>query len=62
MKRWTVAVLALSLGIASGCRLDPPPPLPAFDCAAIDRAPERFPEECADAGEPDAGTSDTDAG
>ncbi len=63
------AALAL-VGSAPGCGLDRPPDPPPFDCATIDRAAERFPDECGepvdagpdedtgaeqDAGEPDAG-------
>jgi hypothetical protein len=44
----------LALG---GCAVQPPPDPRALDCATLDRAAERFPEEC---GEPasDAGVGD----
>jgi hypothetical protein len=47
-------VLLLSIAL-TGCWIEAPPPTPPFDCAAIDRAAERFPDECGDAGvDPDA--------
>lgn len=45
---------------AVGCGLERPNDPPPFDCERIDRAEERFPEECGPA--PDASTSDPDAG
>jgi hypothetical protein len=46
--------------VACGCGLPRPSDPAPFDCSAIDRAAERFPEECGeDAGEVDAGTEDT---
>jgi hypothetical protein len=41
----------------SGCGLSRPPDPPPFDCSAIDRAAERFPERC---GPSDAGVGDAD--
>jgi hypothetical protein len=58
MPWFCAALLGAALGLASGCRIEPPPPLPPFDCATIDRAPERFPEECGDAGANDGGAPD----
>jgi hypothetical protein len=53
-----VVVIGL-LAFAQACGLERPPDPPPFDCAQIDRAAERFPDEC---GEPmDAGPDD-DAG
>jgi hypothetical protein len=40
----------LSLPLLAGCPVPPPPDPPGLDCAEIDRAEERFPEECSDAG------------
>lgn len=57
-------LLIASLGALAleACGLERPPDPPPLDCAAIDRAAERFPDECADAGpDPDAGT-EADAG
>ena len=50
----------LWLSVIAGCALPPPPAPRAIDCDQIDRAEERFPEEC---GEPDAdaGGADLDA-
>lgn len=45
------AGLALWWCPAAGCPATPPPDPPGLDCGAIDRPEERFPEECADAGE-----------
>ena len=48
--RLRLGLLTLSLMSAPGCwpaESEAPPP---FDCDAIDRAEERFPEECGDAG------------
>jgi hypothetical protein len=54
-----VAVVIATLAVMHGCGLERPPDPPPFDCAAIDRAEERFPDEC---GEPvDAGPEE-DAG
>jgi hypothetical protein len=50
--------LALWLCAGAGCPATPPPDPPGLDCGAIDRPEERFPEECADAGE---GEEETDA-
>lgn len=45
-----------AVSTSAGCFLEPSPRPPAFDCATIDRADERFPEQCGDAGtSPDAG-------
>ena len=57
-----VALFALAV---QGCGLERPPDPPGLDCDAIDRAEERFPDECGDpvdAGEDeDAGASEDDA-
>jgi hypothetical protein len=45
------AGLLLWLCAGAGCPATPPPDPPGLDCDAIDRPEERFPEECADAGE-----------
>ncbi|HEX6245593.1 MAG TPA: hypothetical protein VFZ61_31935 [Polyangiales bacterium] len=39
---------ALACCAASGCALPPPPAPRDIDCEQIDRAEERFPEECGD--------------
>lgn len=44
--------------LASACGLERPPDPPPFDCDRIDRAAERFPDEC---GDPDAGAEHPDA-
>ncbi len=44
------ATVAMCLG---ACALDPPPEPKGVDCEA-DRAPERYPETCDDAGEESA--------
>lgn len=56
-------LIALALAVlASGCPLEAPPPLAPFDCGAVDRATERFPVECGDAGaDLDASAADIDA-
>ena len=47
--------LALACCALLGCPLSPPPdPLP-IDCDQIDRAAERFPEECGEPEDADAG-------
>lgn len=52
------ACLAL-LVVTGGCWPPESTPPAAFDCRTIDRAEERFPEECSDAGVPaDADTAD----
>jgi hypothetical protein len=56
-----VAVLTLALGVTSGCGLDPPPPVIPIDCEQVDRAMERFPDECADAASDDDAATDVDA-
>lgn len=60
------AALVLVTVALGGCWLSEPSAPPAFDCATIDRATERFPDECGDAGAPtDAATfpdAATDAG
>jgi hypothetical protein len=48
------ATLACAL-LLVGCPLPPPPAAQPIDCEAIDRAEERFPEEC---GDPDAAPED----
>lgn len=54
-----ISILAVA---ASGCGLPRPEDPAPFDCMAIDRAAERFPEECGEAtDEVDAGTEDTGA-
>jgi hypothetical protein len=53
-------VALVTLIAAQGCGLERPPDPPPFDCATIDRAEERFPDEC---GEPvDADDSAEDGG
>jgi hypothetical protein len=52
--RIAVVVVALACG---GCGLERPPDPPPFDCATIDRAAERFPDECG----PDTGVPPEDA-
>gem|GEM_PF-3352068 len=49
--------IAATLVLVAGCGLERPPDPPPLDCATIDRAAERFPDECAepaDAGPEDA--------
>lgn len=58
--RSALVVAAVALGL-SACGLAPPAEPPPFDCAQIDRAEERFPDECADAG-PDLDAGDGDDG
>lgn len=53
------ALSALALAIA-GCAVKPPPDPRALDCEALDRAAERFPEECAES-DSDAGGANDDA-
>ena len=54
-----LGLVVLTLTLLPGCwpaESEPPPP---FDCDEIDRAEERFPEECGDAGvSDDADVSD----
>jgi len=45
--------------VEAGCGLQRPADPAPFDCAAIDRAAERFPEECGEA-EADAGIEAAD--
>ena len=52
------ALVLVSLS-GAGCRLVRPPDPPPFDCASIDRAAERFPDEC---GEPIDGGEQGDGG
>jgi hypothetical protein len=52
--RATPFLLALS-SASAGCGFERPPDPPPFDCAAIDRAAERFPAECGALEELDAG-------
>lgn len=56
--------LALAIGLAAavltGCTVKRPPDPPPFDCARIDRAAERFPEECGEEMSHDAGVGDGD--
>lgn len=57
-RRLCIGLLGLGLSVGlSGCGWPPEsePPAP-FDCDEIDRADERFPEECGDAGVGDAAT------
>ena len=54
-----VVVASALLTLTPGCGLERPADPPAFDCAAIDRAAERFPDEC---GEPVDAGPDEDAG
>ncbi len=47
--------LFLASVLGFGCGLGPPASVPPFDCDRIDRAGERFPDECGgDAGEDEA--------
>lgn len=57
-----VALLALSASALPGCWPDPSSAPPPFDCASIDRAEERFPEECGDAGVIDDAEVPSDGG
>lgn len=50
--------IAIACFALAGCGLERPPAPPPFDCATIDRAAERFPDECG----PDTGVVDVDAG
>ncbi len=55
----TIERLALpmcSIALASSCSLSPPPAPRGIDCDS-DRAAERFPDTCGDAGE-DSGSDD----
>ena len=52
-RRWVAAIL---LGCVASCELSEPPPPPPIDCES-DRATERYPEQCGDAGE-DSGSDD----
>jgi hypothetical protein len=57
-----VALSALALVILPGCwpaESEAPPP---FDCSTIDRAAERFPDECGDAGVPEDAGVPSDGG
>jgi hypothetical protein len=47
--RERLAMFVMFAGLA-GCGLERPKDPPPFDCAAIDRAAERYPERCGDAG------------
>jgi|JI10StandDraft_1071094.scaffolds.fasta_scaffold1578891_2 hypothetical protein len=49
-RRRGVALLALAASALPGCWPGESSAPPPFDCATIDRAAERFPEECGDAG------------
>jgi hypothetical protein len=49
-----LAALACLVSLA-GCPLPPPPTPRPIDCEEIERAQERFPEQC---GESDAGSED----
>jgi hypothetical protein len=53
---------SLWLVACAGCALPPPPAPRDIDCAQIDRAEERFPEECGEEGTRDAEIVDLDAG
>ena len=57
VKRIVLGLALASTGAVSACGLARPPDPPPFDCAAIDRASERFPDECP-AASPDAGVGD----
>ncbi len=52
---WRIA--ATLVLVVGGCGLERPPDPPPLDCATIDRAAERFPDECAEPA--DAGAEDT---
>lgn len=41
-----LVVIGLAFSSLAGCAVERPPDPPPFDCARIDRAEERFPEEC----------------
>ena len=58
--RWVLLTTLWFAALAPGCWLSAPEDPPPFDCAAIDRAEERFPDECGgDAGvAEDAGAQD----
>ena len=51
-------LLLASLVCVAGCGLERPPDPPPFDCATIDRAAERFPDECGPVVPDDAGEGD----
>lgn len=52
-----------ALACATGCWPEESPELPPFNCDEIDRAAERFPDECGDAGiDADAAISSDDGG
>lgn len=51
-------LLLASLVCASGCGLERAPDPRPFDCATIDRAAERFPDECGPVVPDDAGEGD----
>jgi len=60
--RLCAALLTLATGLFPGCwpaESEAPPP---FACSTIDRAAERFPEECGDAGVPDDAEVPSDGG
>ena len=44
-----LTLVALLSACSGSCALDPPPPPRAIDCKS-DRAAERYPDECDDAG------------
>lgn len=53
---WRSAAVALWL---AGCGLTRPSDPPPLDCASLDRAAERFPDECGESSEePDAGVGE----
>lgn len=54
------ALLLVAVGLG-GCWLSAPPSPPPFDCTTIDRAAERFPDLCGDAGMPTDAAMDPDA-
>lgn len=60
--RLCVALLALSASALPGCWPGESSALPPFDCATIDRAEERFPAECGDAGVSDDAGVPSDGG
>ncbi|MBK8412153.1 MAG: hypothetical protein IPL19_29795 [Sandaracinaceae bacterium] len=61
-RRLCVALLALHVSVLSGCWPGESSAPPPFDCEAIDRAAERFPDECGDAGVPEDAGAASDGG
>jgi len=55
-----VRLRALCMLLLAGCPLPPPPAPEPIECEQIERAEERFPEECGDAEDPDADAAPSD--